>query len=49
LDGVFTNIKAQALNMVPVEGLNNVTDHKLLTFRLKLNGRDLNMEVKKAT
>ena len=49
MDRVFTNIKAQALNMVPVEGLNNVTDHKLLTFSLKLNGRDLKMKVKKAT
>lgn len=49
LDGLFTNIKCIAKQMVPIEGMVGVTDHKLLTCRLELESRDLIMKVKKAS
>ena len=49
LDGVFTNINCVTNNMVRLEGIIFVSDHKLLTLRLQLDNRDVIMREKKAS
>lgn len=49
LDGIFTSLRPVFNQMIPVEGLGKVTDHKMLTCRLNLEDRVITPKIKTPT